>query len=106
MSNAANGRVSGRAAESRVVQIERIDINGEQGDAAMFALRDGPVALQPLLHVGQREQHRQTVIANGNARGLMRAAQRVASQLRVDPQPVARVAMMPCEMRYPALAVE
>src|ERR1700683_4498340 len=101
MSDAANGRVSGRAAEGGVVEIERIDINGEQGDAAMFALCDGPVALQQLLQVRQREQSRQTVIANRDARGLMRAAQRIASELRVDPQPVARVAMMSCKMRYP-----
>ena len=35
-----------RAAESRVVDVERIDIDGEHGDAALLALRDRPVALQ------------------------------------------------------------
>ena len=54
MGHASNRRIAGRAPECRVVQIQGVDIDGEHRDAAVFPLRDGPVALQQLLQVRQR----------------------------------------------------
>ena len=66
--HAADRRVARRPAEGRVVQIERVDVDGEHRDAAVLALRDCPVALQQLLQVRQREQSGQAVVANGDRR--------------------------------------
>ncbi len=49
------------------------------------------------LQVGQREQARQPVVADGHRGGLMRAAQRIAGQLWIDAQPVAGIAMVPAK---------
>ena len=94
MRHAADGRVARRPAEGRVVEIQRVDVDGEHRDAAVLALRNRPVPLQQLLQVGQREQSGQAVIANGDPGRLMRTAQRIARQPRIDAQSVARVAMV------------
>src|SRR5208283_428596 len=63
----ATRRIVDRAPECGVVQIQGVDIDGEHRDAAVFPLRDGPVALQQLLQVWQRVQSCQAIVANRNA---------------------------------------
>ncbi len=95
-----------RSAERGVVQIERIDVDGEHRDAALFALRNRPVALQQFLQIGQREQPGQPVVADRHRGRLVRAAQGIARELGVDAQPLARIAMMAGEVRDTALGIE
>ncbi len=51
------------APEGRVVQIQRIDVDREHGDPALFPMRDRPVALHQFLEVRQGVQSRQPIVA-------------------------------------------
>ncbi len=73
--HAADGGVAGPAAKSRVVEIQGVDVDGEHRDTAFFPLRDRPIAFQQLLQIGQGEQSRQAIVADGHAGRLVRAAQ-------------------------------
>ena len=96
--HAANRGIAGRAAEGRVVEVECVDVDREHRDAALFPLRDRPIALQQFLQIGQREQTGQAIVANRHRRRLMRPAQRVPRELGVDAQALARVPMMAGEV--------
>ena len=56
--DAANGRIAGGAPEGRVVKIQGVDVDGEHRDAALFAMRHRPVALQQFFEIRQRVQDR------------------------------------------------
>src|SRR5271154_980786 len=55
MRYAANGRIAGCPPKGGVVKIQCIDIHREHGDAALLAMRHGPVALQQLFEIWQCE---------------------------------------------------
>src|ERR1700733_5377249 len=84
--HAADRGIAGRTPKSCVVEVECVDVDREHGDAALFPLRDRPIALQQFLQIGQREQPRQTIVAYRDPRRLMRPAQRIPGELGVDAQ--------------------
>ena len=82
MRDAADGRIARRAAEGRVVEIQGVDVDREHRDAALFALRDRPIALQQFLEIRQREQPRQAIVAHRDARSV--GARRSANPARAS----------------------
>src|SRR5450631_3296345 len=105
MRHAPNGGVASGAAKCRVVQIQRIDVDGEHRNAAALALRYRPISFQQLLEIRQREQARQAVVAHRNRRRLLGAVHRIPRELGIDAQPLARVAMVSRKMRDSALRI-
>ncbi len=75
MRDAADGRIARGAPEGGVVKIQSIDVDRKHRDAALFAMRDRPIALQQFLEIRQRVKTRQTVVAHRDGGRLVSAAQ-------------------------------
>ena len=92
--HAADRGIPGRAAKGRVIKIQGVDIDGKYRNAALLPLRNRPIALQQLFEIGQGEKPGEAVVADRHGGRLVRPAQRIARELGVDVQPLARVPMM------------
>ena len=104
--HAAYRGIAGSTAKGRVVKVQGVDVDRKYRNAALFALRHRPIALQQFFEIGQGEKPGEAIVTDRHGGGLVRPAQRIPRKLGVDVQPFARVSMMADIVGDAALVVE